>query len=310
MKRRAFLVAVALIGTQLCATACGPRDEEARPYRIGALYPMSGVAARYGQDSKVAAQMAADEINAAGGINGRSIELLFRDSEAKADRASELAKELILKDNVDFLMGVVSSSAALAVTEVSRQQKIIFVGTDHASSKLTYKKFQPYYFRVSNNTYQSMAAQAIYSATQDWERFFVVGPDYEYGHALWTDFQALCKREGVSIDLAGEAWPKLFETDYASTIASIKRAKPDVIVAGFWGADMIAFLKQARAARLLESIDLISCDAGGNYGVFEALTDDMPAGVVLSARHHNNWPATEANASFVSGFHKLASTLR
>ena len=83
---------------------------------------------------------------------------------------------------VHFLFGVVSSAVGLALTEVSKQNKKIFIGTDHASTQLTSDKFQPYYFRVSNNTFQSMATGALYlkelQQTKPWTTIAYIGPDY------------------------------------------------------------------------------------------------------------------------------------
>lgn len=303
MKKNIFLIIPVIILIIISASIVGcKKGDKTESYTIGALYPMTGRAARYGEDSKAAALMAQDEINRAGGIKGKKISIIFRDSEANANRARQLAKEYILRDKVDFLMGVISSSAALAVTDVSKNYKKIFVGTDHASSKLTYEKFQPYYFRVSNNTYQSMAAQALFASENDWVNYYVIGPDYEYGHALWDDFTKLMNKNGKSINVVGESWPKLFEPDYTSYITAIKAADPDVIVANFWGGDMVAFLKQANSSNLLEDIPLMSVDAGGNYEVFEALGNSMPTNVILSGRHHNNWPETDGNMKYVKKF--------
>jgi branched-chain amino acid transport system substrate-binding protein len=201
---------------------------------IGAMYPMTGRAGRYGIDSVSGAEIAADEINAKGGVNGRMIDLIFTDSKANPAYAVKVAKRYITEDKVNFLMGVVSSAVGLAVTEVSKENKVIFVGTDHASTKLTMEKFQPYYFRVSNNTYQSAAAAALYAKDKkDWKKYYVIGPDYEYGHRTWEDFWMLLQRTRKDVQLVGQAWPKLFEPDYTPYITAILNAKPDVLVTTF-----------------------------------------------------------------------------
>lgn len=156
---------------------------------IGCLYPLTGRAARYGHDPIVGAEMAAEEVNASGGILGKELRLLFADDRSDPTYAVKVAQRYVLEDQVDFLMGVVSSAVALAVTQVSRHFRVVFVGTDHASARLTLEAFQPYYFRVTNNTTQSMRAGAIYLSRRPWRRFFYIGPDYEYGHRQWLDFR-------------------------------------------------------------------------------------------------------------------------
>lgn len=268
---------------------------------------MAGRGARYGHDSLVAAEMAVDEINAGGGVRGRELRLLFADDRSDPTYAVRAAIRFIEEDLVDFLMGVISSAVALTVNEVSREYRTIFVGTDHASSRLTLEAFQPYYFRVSTNTMQSMRAGALFSAKQPWTTYLSIGPDYEYGHRQWEDFREFLTQLRPDVRVVGEVWPRLFEPDYAPHVAAIAKAKPDVVVHGFWGGDTIAFMRQALAQGLFDRTTVVSFDAGGNYDVFEALGDELPEGLILSSRHHNNFPDTPLNRRYVTGFYERAS---
>ncbi|HEX9191525.1 MAG TPA: ABC transporter substrate-binding protein [Candidatus Deferrimicrobiaceae bacterium] len=246
---------------------------------IGAMYPMTGRAGRYGIDSVSAAEIAMNEINAKGGVNGRMIDIIFNDSKANPAYSVKVAKRYITEDKVNFLMGVVSSAVGLAVTEVSKENKVIFVGTDHASTALTTEKFQPYYFRVSNNTYQSAAAAALYAKDKkDWKKYYVIGPDYEYGHRTWEDFWMLLGKKRTDVQLVGQAWPKLFEPDYTPYITAILNAKPDVLVTTFWGGDTVAFIKQALPHKLFDKMKFYNYDAGGNYELLEAMPTGLPGG--------------------------------
>ena len=276
--------------------------------KIGALYPMTGRAGIYGLDSVDAAEMAIQEINSKGGVAGYKLELINTDSKAKPDYSILVAKRYIDQDKVHFLFGVVSSAVGLALTEVSKQNKKIFIGTDHASTQLTVDKFQPYYFRVSNNTFQSMAAGALYlkelKQTKPWETIAYVGPDYAYGHDQWNELKYNLDRFGVKYKVVGEYWPKLFAPDYTAFITSIIKDKPDVLVCGLWGGDSVAFIKQATPYGLFTKTLFCSPDAGGNYEVMSATGAELPLGLVLSARHHNNWPETQANKDYVQKFFK------
>jgi branched-chain amino acid transport system substrate-binding protein len=276
--------------------------------KIGALYPMTGRAGIYGLDSVEAAEMAIEEINAKGGVAGYKLELINTDSKAKPDYSIMVAKRYIDQDKVHFLFGVVSSAVGLALTEVSKQNKKIFIGTDHASTQLTVDKFQPYYFRVSNNTFQSMAAGALYlkelKKDKPWETIAYVGPDYAYGHDQWNELKYNLDRFGVKYKVVGEYWPKLFAPEYTPFVTSIIKDKPDVLVCGLWGGDSVAFIKQATPYGLFEKTLFCSPDAGGNYEVMSATGAELPLGLVLSARHHNNWPETQANKDYVQKFFK------
>lgn len=276
--------------------------------KIGSLFPMTGRAGLYGLDSVDAAEMAVEEINAKGGVAGYKLEFTNTDSKAKPADAVRIAKRYIDEDKVHFLFGVVSSAVGLALTEVSKQNKKIFIGTDHASTQLTVDKFQPYYFRVSNNTFQSMAAGALYlkelAQTKPWTTIAYVGPDYAYGHDQWNELKYNLDRFGVKYKIVGEYWPKLFAPDYTPFITSIIKDKPDILISGLWGGDSVAFIKQATPFGLFEKTLFCSPDAGGNYEVMSATGAELPLGLVLSARHHNNWPDTAANKEYVQKFFK------
>jgi len=277
----------------------------AESIKIGALYPMSGRGGLYGQDSEAAIKIALQEVNAKGLPGGKKLEVIVTDDQSKPALAVTLAKRYITEDHVKFLYGVVSSSAALAVTEVSKEYKTIFIGTDHAATDLTANAFQKYYFRVSNNTFQSMAAGAMYLQEMKLGRKIAyIGPDYAYGRDQIAELKYSLDKLGASYEMVGEFWPKLYEADYTSYITAILRAKPDVLVCGFWGGDTVAFIKQAKAYGLFDKMKYFHPDGGGNYEVFSTLGAECPEGLIMSARHHNNWPETKENADFVQKFKK------
>ncbi|MEW6112938.1 MAG: ABC transporter substrate-binding protein [Thermodesulfobacteriota bacterium] len=302
--------ALALMVVALVALLAAPLTvfAQEKVIKIGALYPMTGRAGLYGLDSVDAAEMAIDEINAKGGVKGYKLLLINTDSKAKPDHSVRVARRYIDDEKVHFLFGVVSSAVGLALTEVSKQNKKIFIGTDHASTQLTVDKFQPYYFRVSNNTFQSMAAGALYlkdlKQTKPWETIAYIGPDYAYGHDQWNELKYNLERFGIKHKVVGEYWPKLFAADYTAFVTSILKDKPDILISGLWGGDTVAFVKQAAPYGLFEKTLFCSPDAGGNYELMSATGAELPLGLVLSARHHNNWPETAANKEYVDKFFK------
>lgn len=304
LKRKYFSLILLLLSVLLVLPLSV--DAQDKIIKIGALYPMTGRAGLYGLDSVDAAEMAIEEINSKGGVNGYKIEFVNTDSKAKPDYSVMVAKRYITQDKTHFLFGVVSSAVGLAVTEVSKQYKKIFIGTDHASTQLTTDKLQPYYFRVSNNTFQSMAAGALYlqelQKTKPWQTIAYIGPDYAYGHDQWDELKYNLDRFGVKYKAVGEYWPKLFAPDYTAFITSIINDKPDILVAGFWGGDTVAFIKQAQPYGLFKKMLYFHPDVGGNYELMSAMGADLPQGLVLSARHHNNWPDTELNREYVKKF--------
>lgn len=279
----------------------GQKAPSGKPIKIGALYPMSGRAADFGKTSWEAVQMARDEINAKGGVLGRPLEVIMEDDKGDAKEGVNVANKFIVKDNVDFLIGIISSAEALAVANVAKDNKKILIVTDAATPKLTVENFNQYTFRSANNVEQSVRAAAQIAAKKtEWKKYAVIGPDYEYGHVGWESFLDELKKTRKDIEVVAEAWPKLYEPDYTSYINKIVPAKPDVIFSTLWGGDGVAFIKQAKAFGLLKT-PFIN-EAWADYTVLRALGAEMPEGYLVSARYFFWYPETDANKQWVDKY--------
>jgi branched-chain amino acid transport system substrate-binding protein len=271
---------------------------------------MTGRSAIYGRDSVGGIRVALERL-AQRTTPGRRprLRILVDDDRSKAAHAVQLAQDYVRSDGARFICGVVSSGVAQAVSRFAAGQDVIFVGTDHASSRLTVEDLHRRYFRVSNDTFSSMAAGARYLADlrsrQPWKRLAFVGADYDYGHVSLQDLRTSLDQLGVKYDLVATLWPKLYEPDYSEVIRVLQETRPDIVVTALWGGDFIAFLKQVAATDLLENARLANFDTGGNYDLMVALGSSPPPGLILSARHHNNWPDTPLNSWFVQSFRRL-----
>lgn len=281
------------------------------PVKVGCLYPLTGPGGLYGRDSAIAVQIAVEQIQSDPEKAFPHIEVKIEDTRSKALRSVQIAQAFIEDHKVDFLCGVVSSSIARAVTTKARDHETFFIGTDHASPSLVTKDLHPYYFRMSNGTRQSMLAGAKYisenyTAKDKPIRIAFIGPDYDYGYQAWDDLRAFLGQLDVEYEIAGEYWPKLFETDYTLYLQQLVASQADIVINGHWGLDLVTFVKQATQFKLFETSQFMNFDAGGNYEIFAELGNDMPLGLVLSARHHVNWPPTKRNKDFVDLFFERA----
>ncbi len=276
--------------------------------KVGCLYPLTGPGGLYGRDSVAGARLAEEVLREQHQKNDPELQLLFGDTRSKSLRTVQLARSFIEKERVDFLCGVVSSGVALSVTEVARQKQVFFIGTDHASPRLVSEALHPFYFRVNNGTRQSMRAGAKhikkFYAKAGVLKIAFIGPDYDYGYQAWDDLKAFLKQEQVNYKVVGVFWPKLFESDFSPYIHAVKDSKPDIVVNGHWGQDLVTFVKQANGLKFFDDIVFMNFDAGGNFEILSELGPDMPLGLVLSARHHVNWPDTKENRSFVGRFYE------
>ncbi|MGH1417709.1 MAG: ABC transporter substrate-binding protein [Hyphomicrobiaceae bacterium] len=291
--------------------ASPPAHARSEPVKIGCLYPLTGPGGLYGRDSSVAIQMAIDYIKSRERAGYPPLEVKIEDTRSKSLRSVQIARKFIENDGVDFLCGVVSSSIARAVSNEAAKTETFFIGTDHASPSLVTEAFHPHYFRVNNGTRQSMLAGAKYISETYQNRdtplkIAFVGPDYEYGYQAWGDLRIFLAKEGVPFEVFDAYWPKLFETDFTVYIQQLLRSEVDIVVSGHWGLDLVTFVKQAAQLGLFEQTQFMNFDAGGNYEILAELGNDMPLGLVLSARHHVNWPSTKENKHFVENFHERA----
>lgn len=213
--------------------------------KIGEINSYSGVAAAFTAPYKAALEMAAEELNARGGVLGRKLELIFRDDKLRPDEAIKHAQELVFQEKVHFLMGTFSSAVGLAVSEFARQNKVMFLAAEPLTEALTWQKGHRYVFRVRPNTWQQgrmLAERAAKLPAITWAN---IGPDYEYGHKSWENFWERLKELKAGVREVSSSWPKLGAGQYGDHITKLIQANPDAVFTSLFGSDWIAFVKQA-----------------------------------------------------------------
>lgn len=189
--RRTFLKLTGAVGTGLWASALAPRAvQAAREVKVGILGPITHFT---GQDIRRAADMAAEEINAAGGMAGRKVVLAYGDSEGKSEGAIRAIQKLVNSDRVEAIVGGFRSGAILAIMPYIARYRIPFIGTGAASPDLTrqvadnYGKFK-YFFRVYpiNAARQAMNLAAVCNDTlsegMGWKRYAIDGENFKWAH--------------------------------------------------------------------------------------------------------------------------------
>ncbi len=143
---------IALLGAT-AAFFMAAEAQAQKPIRIGYPVILSGPGALIGEPSLKGAQMFVEEINAKGGVLGRRIELVIRDTKGNADEAVRVARDLILRENVDFLVGTLTSAEGPAVSPIAKENKIVFVVPVVKTDQLVAKEnLHPYIFRTASNT--------------------------------------------------------------------------------------------------------------------------------------------------------------
>jgi branched-chain amino acid transport system substrate-binding protein len=253
-------------------------------------------------------QIAAEEINAAGGVlGGRKIKFVIRDNKIKPGIAVKEFRRMVTKDKVEFVMGIISSGVALAVSQVAKEMKVLFVDTIAQTAALTGEQGHRYVIRTNTNSTVIGRTAALAAAKQPWKKYYFIGPDYEWGHRVNKDFWDFLQIKKPGVVKMGDLWPKLYERDYSAHITAMMNAKPDAVFSSLWGGDLIAFIKQASAYGFFDKIQYIST-GGGDLDLLKPLGKEMPDGVLATYLYAFDTPAVKKaeNAEFIVKFKKLA----
>ena len=275
------------LATLAFACALAPLAVRAADIKIGFPIPLSGPAAIYGEPVLKGAEMAVAEINAKGGVLGRKLQLLSRDSKASADEAVRLARELIIKDSVDFLSGTLTSAEAPAVSTVAKENQIVFVAPTSKSTILTdAQHIHPYIFRVASNTdVEGLAAATLMAKWKDVKTVATIAPDYAYGRDAAAAFIAALKKLRPDIQVVDQQWPKLGEPDFTPFITAQMSKHPDAVYCSLFAGDFVSFTKQGTPRGYYKAINNRLIDGGeiGTPDEAQALGADYPYGVIGDA---------------------------
>ncbi len=296
-----FPILALFMAVELAACLAASPAAAQQPIKVGVLYGLGGAAAPYTKPAVIGHEMAVEEINAKGGLLGRKLQLVVRDDQSKPDVGVREARDLVLKEKVDFLTGIIHSGVALAVSEVAKEHKTILLVSIAKTAALTEDKGHRYVFRATSNTLIEGRAAAILMAQQPFKRFAVAGPDYEYGHRMVEDFVTHLKKLKPDVQVVAESWPKFGERDFAPHINALLQAKPEMVFSSIWGGDHIAFVKQAKPYGFFTKTQYLAIGQG-DLDVVVPLGAEAPEGMWVSSNYTFYHPDSPANRDFVAKY--------
>src|SRR5690606_7877234 len=138
-------------------------------------------------------ELAVEQINAAGGIGGKKVELVIRDDNANPGDAVRAAEELVSRERVDLLTGTFLSHIGLALTDFAKQKKVFFLAAEPLTDKITWQNGNRYTFRLRPSTYMQVAMLVPDAVAMKKKRWALVYPNYEYGQSAAATFKQLMK---------------------------------------------------------------------------------------------------------------------
>ncbi len=302
MKKRGTILTAAVASMLLVLASAGGAMAE-KTIKVGIVDCYSGPPSTYTNDVRDAFALAVDEVNAAGGVLGHKIEFTTRDSKFKVDLGLRAAKELIMREGVDILMGTINSSLALAISELCAREKIPFFATFSKSAKITGEKGHRYVFGMNENTAMAGRAGAVGLAKRPYTKYWIAGDDYEYGHAIADGVWENLKKLKPEAELLGQTWWKVGEPDFTPYITAILGAAPDAVIVATGGRDCVPFLKAAQATGFNQKVPFFMHTAT-ELSTLLPLGENAPEGVIGTSNYFFYHPETAENRAFVAAFRK------
>jgi len=256
----------------------------AETVKVGLNYPKTGPYEVQGLDQWRAANLAVEQINASGGILGKQVEIVWRDTQSKPDIATANAIELIDQEGVKMIFGGSSSAVAIATSKVCQEKGVPFFGTLTYSTETTGVDGHRYTFRECYDSW--MAAKAIGAYLKKNfpnKKYLYVTADNTWGHTTEASVRKFTDTTDKDTHKAIlTPFPGAKDADFAKAVAFAKMVKPDVLVLVLFGDDMVNCIRQATAAGLKSDMQIVvpnltlGMAEGGGPKVMEGVIGAIP----------------------------------
>ena len=297
--RRQVLVASAAVG----AAAGLPLRVRAQsaPIRIGEINSYSTIP-QFTLPYRMGWQLAVEEVNAAGGLLERKVEVISRDDAGKPEDAIRLATELVTSERVALVTGTFLSNVGLAVSDFALRNKIVFVAAEPLTDALVWEKGNRYTFRLRPSTYMQAAMLVEEAAKLPAKRWATIAPNYEYGQSAVANFKQLLKAKRPDVEFVAEQWPALGKLEAASTVQAIIAARPDAVFNATFGADLPRLVREGNLRGLFPRVPVVSL-LSGEPEYLDVLKDETPKGWIVTGYPWDQI-STPEHSKFFNAYYK------
>ena len=262
----AALIALSLVG---------PAAAQA-PIKIGELNSYK-VFAAFLEPYKKGWELAVEEVNAAGGVLGKKIEIVSRDDNGNPADAVRVAEELLSREKVAFLIGTFPSNVGLAVSDFAKQRKTLFIAAEPLTDKIVWDAGNAYTFRLRTSTYMQTAMLIPDAAKLKKKRWAIVYPNYEYGTSATAAFKKLLKEKQPDVEFVAEQAPPLGKIDAGAVAQALADAKPEAIFSSLFGPDLAKFVREGSQRGVFKAIEVFNLLAG-EPEYLDPLKEETPDG--------------------------------
>ncbi len=266
-----------------------------KPIRIGLVTFLSGPAAGpFGVPAKIAAEAIVESMNAGKvpapyatkGFGGTPIELAIIDEAGGATKQVAEFRNLVERQNVDFVIGYIGSGDCLAIAPVAEEMKKLTILFDCGTPRVFEDASYKYVFRTRSHATMDAVAGAMYLLDNKpgIKNYGGINQNYAYGQDSWADFAAVMSALKPDATVTTSQMPKFGAGQYGPEISALLQTKSDVIHSSLWGGDLEAFMLQSMPRNLFATNQLILV-AGEPY--LHRLPGNIPDGTIIGARGPN-----------------------
>ena len=202
-------------------------------------------------------ELAVEQVNAAGGIAGKKLQLIVRDDNATPGDAVRAAEELYTREKIDVLTGSFLSHVGLALTDYAKQKKRFFLASEPLTDKIVWADGNHYTYRLRGSTYMQTAMLVEEALKLKKKRWAIVYPNYEYGQSAVATFKTLLKAKQPDIEFVAEQAPALGKIDAGSVVQALADAKPDAIFNVLFATDLGKFVREGNTRGLFKGREVV-----------------------------------------------------
>jgi len=249
-------------------------------------------------------ELAVDEINAAGGLLGRKVQLITRDDNASPGDAVRAAEELLAREKVDVLAGGFLSHIGLALGDFAKQRKVFFLAGEPLTDKMVWQNGNRYTFRLRPSTYMQVAMLVPEAAKLKKKRWAIVYPNYEYGQSAAATFKQLLKAAQPDVEFVAEQAPALGKIDAGAVTQALADAKPDALFNVLFATDLAKFVREGNTRGLFQGREVVSL-LTGEPEYLEPLKDETPNGWIVTGYPWYGIQTPEHKAFFLAYHRKF-----
>jgi branched-chain amino acid transport system substrate-binding protein len=227
---------------------------------------------------------------------------VFRDDNGNPGDAVRVAEELLARENVSFLMGTYASNVGLAVADLAKQRKVLFLAAEPLSDKIVWENGNRYTFRLRPSTWMQTAMLVPEAARLRKKRWAIVYPNYEYGQSATRAFKELLKAAQPDVEFVAEQATPLGKIEAGPVVQALADAKPDAIFSSLFGGDFARFVREGGTRGLFKGREVFNL-LGGEPEYLDPLKEEAPEGWYVTGYP---WYGvdTEAHAKFLEAYRR------